>query len=578
MIKLLLGSLPSLRYTLLVPYIVLVLTMALIIGVSSYRAGTTTIESVSAHLLEETAQRLTQATLHHLVGSAAVLEAAFPNDMPAPENLKHDERELINRFWIATSLHLDPNNYVYFGNEIGQGFGLFRRSREQAELRIKYEPDLHRSIYRLNGLYGHLEYIDREARLFDPRTRPWYRAAQNSTHHTWTSVYIDFGSLDLVATRARSVHSKNGDFNGVVATDVSLRALNQFIHTLKPSPNGLVMLVEEDGALIASSNGSNILTERHIGVQRRNVKNGIDSLARFAFQHASERLNQTGESQTPQTFSFQTPEGDQINAAVNWVQDDAGLKWLAIVAMPKSDFLGSLTHSAKVTAAATGITVLLALVLGLTVVHWVTEDLARLARATHKIGKGQTDDVRLHINRRDEIGRLARSFEDMHAELSTDRLTGLTSRTALMRQLKFAIQSRQQNSEDGFAVLFIDLNRFKEINDRYGHDAGDLALIEASQRLRNSVRQSDLVARLGGDEFVVILWDTHTKAEAKLVCDKIIRQISKPLTGLNHITSDKSLSVGAAIGISLFPQDGNDITTLLKTADHNMYRDKESNR
>ncbi|HAF54012.1 MAG TPA: sensor domain-containing diguanylate cyclase, partial [Thauera sp.] len=117
-----------LRLVLIVPYVLLVLGLAIAVGVLSYGAGSNAVSTVSSQLLLEVVGRISQAVDRHIVGSSAVLETAFPEGMPAPKNIEDDFHELRNRFWIATAIHTDPNNYVYYGNEAGQGLGLFRHS------------------------------------------------------------------------------------------------------------------------------------------------------------------------------------------------------------------------------------------------------------------------------------------------------------------------------------------------------------------------------------------------------------------------------------------------------------------
>ncbi|MBP6853701.1 MAG: sensor domain-containing diguanylate cyclase, partial [Rhodoferax sp.] len=119
----------SLRQVLTIPYVVLVLALALTIVGLSYFAGSRAVDTVSSHLLMETVGRIGQAVDRHIMGSGAVLEAAFPDGMPTAPMIDADLQSLRTRFWIATSLHTDPNNYVYFGNRFGQGIGLFRLSR-----------------------------------------------------------------------------------------------------------------------------------------------------------------------------------------------------------------------------------------------------------------------------------------------------------------------------------------------------------------------------------------------------------------------------------------------------------------
>jgi len=248
----------SLRLSLTLPFVALVLGVALSIGALSYRAGSQAVDTVADNLLLETAARIGQAVDRHVVGSGAVLEAAFPNGMAVPATLDAELGELRGRFWIATSLHLDPNNYVYYGNRQGQFFGLWRHSVEEGELRIKLKGDATRGFQRFSGINGPLGAPALETRVFDPRVRPWYKAGAANPSHTWTSIYIDFRTSELVATRARRVLGTTGEVEGVVATDVSLRQLNDFVRKLHMSPHAIAFIIEPDGNLIASSRSPNV--------------------------------------------------------------------------------------------------------------------------------------------------------------------------------------------------------------------------------------------------------------------------------------------------------------------------------
>ncbi|WP_210543529.1 hypothetical protein [Rhodoferax sp. PAMC 29310] len=162
----------SLRQVLTIPYVVLVLGLALTVVFLSYTAGSRAVDTVSAHLLAKTVDRIGQAVDRHVMGSGVVLEAAFPDGMPVSPNIEKEVEELRTRFWIATSLHLDPNNYVYYGNRLGQAMGLFRHSRTEGEMRLKLNAQDRRTISRFTGIHGKLSFQSVEKKLFDPRIRP----------------------------------------------------------------------------------------------------------------------------------------------------------------------------------------------------------------------------------------------------------------------------------------------------------------------------------------------------------------------------------------------------------------------
>ena len=153
-----------------------------------------------------------------------------------------------------------------------------------------------------------------------------------------------------------------------------------------------------------------------------------------------------------------------------------------------------------------------------------------------------------------------------------DPLTHLPNRRLLADRVAHAIQ-RASRSHDQHALLFIDLDHFKRINDTVGHTAGDQLLTVIADRLSRCVRASDTVARLGGDEFAVLLEDISSPMDAERVAEKILTMLATPVP-----LEGRDWYIGASIGIGLTPRDGDDMATLLKNADTAMYRAKDDGR
>ncbi|MBA2650289.1 MAG: diguanylate cyclase [Legionella sp.] len=149
-----------------------------------------------------------------------------------------------------------------------------------------------------------------------------------------------------------------------------------------------------------------------------------------------------------------------------------------------------------------------------------------------------------------------------------DVLTGLGNRKLLEESFNLAASYAQRHKKH-IAILFMDLDHFKEINDTLGHDIGDLLLIEIASRLTSSVRASDVLSRLGGDEFIIILTDVINNAQIEPVAQKILDTIAKPIKIKNH-----KISVTASIGISTYPTDGQSFKKLLRQADTALYNAK----
>ena len=171
-----------------------------------------------------------------------------------------------------------------------------------------------------------------------------------------------------------------------------------------------------------------------------------------------------------------------------------------------------------------------------------------------------------------DITEIALARERISSLAYSDPLTGLANRTSLGPSLEQAVQrSRRRNSK--LALVFLDLDGFKQINDIHGHDAGDALLIEVAARLRKHLRSSDLIARLGGDEFLVVLEDIHELAPVEIVAKKLLGEIGQPFR-----LAGAELEVTASIGISVLPDDAMDANALMKHADTAMYAAKQAGK
>ncbi|MCL2021197.1 MAG: diguanylate cyclase [Betaproteobacteria bacterium] len=239
---------------------------------------------------------------------------------------------------------------------------------------------------------------------------------------------------------------------------------------------------------------------------------------------------------------------------------------------------------------------LIAVFLAWMVSQAITRPLARILTSVQHFAAGESSsDILLPVRSRgDEIGLLAAGVEKMQNQIRTqlealeenhqamqhmahhDSLTGLANRLTLFRLMENVIaQARRQGYK--FAVLFVDLDYFKEVNDKYGHYIGDQLLITVARCLQAGVRESDIVARLAGDEFVVILSPIHNGVEAELVGKKLLQRLNNPLT-ITEEGKKVHISICASIGISMYPAHGETPQELVDIADEAMYASKSSGR
>jgi diguanylate cyclase (GGDEF)-like protein len=168
-----------------------------------------------------------------------------------------------------------------------------------------------------------------------------------------------------------------------------------------------------------------------------------------------------------------------------------------------------------------------------------------------------------------DISELKQKEQRLHQLAYYDNLTGAANRYQFLERLRQEI-AKAQRTGHSIAVLYMDLNRFKIVNDSYGHAVGDNLLCQVVQRMRSCIRESDIVARIGGDEFSVILSPVEDANSAAGVATKLIDSLSEPVFVDSH-----ELDVGVSIGISLYPRDGDGVNNIVLNADRAMYHAKE---
>jgi diguanylate cyclase (GGDEF)-like protein/PAS domain S-box-containing protein len=214
---------------------------------------------------------------------------------------------------------------------------------------------------------------------------------------------------------------------------------------------------------------------------------------------------------------------------------------------------------------------------------YITEDITERRNAQEALLRAR-DELELRVQER--TAELAQANARLHAEVQErklaeqqirylanhDALTGLPNRRLLEDRLEQAMEMGRRNNRP-VAIQFIDLDRFKPINDRLGHRIGDLLLRAVAARLRGLLRAVDTVSRVGGDEFVLVLPDVQSASAAGEIAQKVLGVLAQP-----YMVEGHELSVTPSIGISLFPDDGTDAETLLGCADVAMYHAKKVGR
>ena len=265
----------------------------------------------------------------------------------------------------------------------------------------------------------------------------------------------------------------------------------------------------------------------------------------------------------------------------------------------RSDLTGlkeKIAQYAYIVVAVFFMSLLLALIISQPLQRLIYGPVLQLARLAEDVSENKNYSIRLEVDRDDELGTLINGFntmlgviedrerqlndhtdhlehlvhlrsEQLHKRAYYDSLTELPNRNMLYDRLSQEI-SRSKRERVSFALMFLDLDRFKKINDYLGHDVGDELLCAVAKRLLEKVRKEDIVARLGGDEFVVLLTNISSPQDIDAIAKTIKSVFSRPFKLLN---SGALLHITSSIGISIYPSDGDDADALMKNADASMY-------
>lgn len=252
---------------------------------------------------------------------------------------------------------------------------------------------------------------------------------------------------------------------------------------------------------------------------------------------------------------------------------------------PLDDVLGRTRELAFATLQIVAALCLLCLLLAFGLARFFTRPINAVSDAAQRFAQGLPAGP-LPLSRKDEIGSLARNFALMQEQIKEqmadlvrkqaalehlaqhDMLTGLPNRRFLEDRLDAACAHAKRHG-GGVCVLFIDLDRFKQLNDRFGHDAGDEVLKIVAERLLGMMREVDTVARLGGDEFVVLLDAQTSMDHVAAIAEKLLNGLTAPIAYEGH-----QLQLGASIGIGRYPQDGHSRAEIMAKADKAMYEAK----
>jgi PAS domain S-box-containing protein len=409
----------SLRLILLVPLLVQISVAVGVTGWLSFRNGQKAVNDLATRLSLEVAARTKEhfqsfADLSHLFLQMNTATIASGN--LDPEDFPNLERYL----WEQTKLS-DRTTTIYYGDEAGRFLLLKREAEDLVYIRDESTAP-NRDIYRLDERGNRTELV--KTAPYDPRTRPWYAAAKKSKVPTWSPIYVFTASPVLGITPVAPIYNDNGSLKGVLAIDLTLSQISDFLKSIRISESGQVFAIERSGEIVGSSTDELPFATTKDGQKRLMATDSKNLLIRSAAAYLQNRFGSLANIENKGQFSFDI-DGKRQFITVAPLQDGRGLDWLIVVAIPEADFMQQINANTRTTILLCFFAFVLAIFLGLLTSRWVAEPIARLLEASRALTKMSEDsdftspvlDSEIEVRGVNELGILAQSFNHMAKQL-----------------------------------------------------------------------------------------------------------------------------------------------------------------
>lgn len=572
------------------PFVSLIFVAVGLVGFLSLYNGQRAVNDLAGQLLQRTNQLVTQ----HLESYLAVPKNLVRLNAAALENGTLDWQNftaLGDYFWQQAKLyHISWINLgLTDGSYVGAGY---IPDTDQQMIIGERSPATDMVYYDF--------FTDEQGRrlrqepdpTYDFTQEAWFIDTMQSPQLSWTDIYLWDGTYSTMSLAINQpIYQGNSQPVGAIGIDLSLDSISDFLRKLRVTPSARIFIVEKSGLVVATSGSEATFVQQDDRTERLNVIDSTDPLIKATATYLLTQIGRFDQIQTGTAFQFPW-NGELEYVRVTPWHDEVGLTWWVVVMVCDSDFMAQIDANTQQTIWLSGSALLIAIMLGLFTSRLITQRVASLKLAAQQIATGQLAQPVAPSGIR-ELDALGDSFNSMAAQLrdsftklaytaSHDALTGLPNRASLQQLLAEVIARSQkecygrvdtQTPVTPFAVLFLDLDYFKLLNDSLGHLAGDQVLIEVARRLQDCIGDRGHVARFGGDEFVILL-DKLTQADdVKPIVERILSSIPKPIA-----LADNTAFVSTSIGIVFSSHCENDAEGILRNADIALYRAKANGK